>query len=148
MGVIKKKPHDATLAEGIISLVEAVREDGVRRHNLRDTVQTTIEKVSILEKEVEWMKRTIHSIAGDGTGATGMLPDLQKGQQKTQIDITEVKGDMRDVKRDMEGVLSTLKDIKEGQQSSQSFMDKWGGVGVAIGILTAIGAVLVEYFKH
>lgn len=124
-----------TLAEIRMESNKHHEENVERRHTLRGRVDEQGNRIALMEA-------TLRTIVGDNTGESGLLHDMKRGQEQLKDNLNDAREEFR---RSIATVASDLREIKSSTASApatRDFMNKWLGVGSAIGILGAVATVI------
>ena len=143
------------VSAGNDALLQSLTAQADKRHELRDKVQTTVDKVWEIDGELKLLKGIMVSLVGSGDGSTGMVPRLETDLKTLGGDVAEMKSEMNQLGSDVRGIRQDIATIMTAQSTQKSWTDGWKGVGVAVSIiaaaLTAIGAMLtgmIWLFQH
>lgn len=105
--------------------------DTNHRQNKGD-IEQCFKEISSLKERVQSHDTTLFSMVGRGDGETGSLNELRKGQTDTQ--------------KQLAGVQKTVEVIEERTRDlnkTKTFMERWKGVGTAVGIIGVIATVVM-----
>ena len=126
------------VAEGNKDLIAALNGTSSKRHELRDMVQTVVDKNYALDTEVKLLKGWMVTLVGDGSGSSGMVPRMEK-------DINEMKESVSRLSSDVRTMGADLRRLADNTDKNNEFRWGWKGVATAIGIITALIGVLVFF---
>lgn len=130
------------VVEGNKELVAAFLDERIKRHDLRDDLQTVVNKTSELDGEVKLIKGVIVTLVGNGDGSSGMVPRLEKDMKAMGEDIANLASDVRDVTTTVNVMAENIKTLLEKQEKSTGFMAGFNGAKIAVTILGTIVAIL------
>lgn len=143
------------IADGNRELVTAIVTAGDKRHELRDTVQQTVDKNWEIDGELKLLKGVMVTLVGDGSGASGLVNRLEKEVHGIGTRVTTLTTEVSGLRGDMERVAESIDILSKAQSKNRSFMDGWKGVGIFLGIvgtcLTIMGSLiagLIWLFTH
>jgi hypothetical protein len=148
------------ICEGIVrgnaGVVSAFSTERERRHALADDVQTNMNKVYELDKEMVLVKGMLVALIGkDADGTTGLVPRMDSDMRELKTDVTVIKGQVREISDNQEAMAVNIRSILATQGQQSSWMDGWKGVGVAIAVgscaITFVGgiiAALMWLYQH
>lgn len=143
------------IVEGTLPLLKELSSHADKRHDLRNAMDTCANKVHELDSEVRGLKGVIFSLVGQGDGSTGLVPRVESEMKELKEDVATLKSDVGSIMEDIKAIRASQSKQDDLQTKSNSFMDNWKGVGIAIGIMgtcvtiaSGVVAALFWLFSH
>ena len=144
--VVNLDKLESAISKGIIAgtagVVTSFATESSKRHDLRNTVDQTMQKVYDLDREVVLLKGMMTSLIGKGDGETGMVPRLERDMSSLGKEMTEVKTEVQELRADVASVKEDVQAIRAAQANQTSFTDGWRGVGVFLGIMATVISIV------
>jgi len=154
------KALSAAICEGVArgneTLIASLVIESNKRHDLRNIVQTNVDKIWEVDGELKLLKGVTVMLVGSGDGSTGMVPRMEQEMAELKDSVSSVKSDMREIV----GSVSTMKDdvkairdsqasqaIKEAQVTGGVAVGRWI-IGVCIAIIGFLATALIWLFSH
>jgi len=138
----------ANISKEVAAGMELVKDSKEERHRVANLAQTAVDKATTNGHRITTLEERMEALLGDGTGSNGRLAALSDTLRQTQLDMNEVKGDVKSIKDSiskMEPIAERSKDAMSGGRAIA-----WA-LGAFATIITVIGGVVggvVWLYKH
>jgi hypothetical protein len=144
------------IIEGTAGVVSSIADSAKKRHDLREIVDSQMNKVWELDGDVKLLKGMMSRLIGTGDESSGMVPRLERDMSALGKNVAALTTTVQDVQSDVTDMKGNIKTILDAQTKQNSFqagilggaaVGKWL-VGTCITVIIGVITGLIWLFGH
>lgn len=137
-----------TISQENAKAIAALREDKDNRHATANVAQDALDLATVNRTRIESLENKVTAVLGDGTGETGAFAKMSDRQRQAQLDITEVKLDVRIIKDSIAKLEAIGEQSKSAMSGGKALVKTLGILATFCTVVGAIVAGIIWVYRH